>query len=96
MIQVRFALETIARRAPSSEGSQKGRKNDIGLFLEQHILGLANRFIESIMAVSPDVSMLERERSVKGIEELVRVARSYSRVARPHVRKLPNSKYSSC
>jgi len=57
----------------------------VGVFLEQHILGLVARLTEVINDSRDEKSMTEKQRCVKAIEELVKVARSHSRVARPQV-----------
>ena len=77
-------MTILASNAPVMEGSQ-ARKNKVGPFLEQHILGLANLLIDVIMATRTPYSLVERERAIRGVEELVSVAKAFSRVARPHV-----------
>jgi len=86
--KVRYGLGVLATNAPVTEGSQ-AKKNKVGAFLEQHILGLANLLIDVIMATRVPFSFVERERAIKGVEELVKVAKVHSRIARPHVRFRP-------
>ena len=55
------------------------------MFLEQHILGLVARFSDMIIDPRDEQSMIERERCIKAVEELVKVAKVHTRIARPQV-----------
>jgi serine/threonine-protein kinase ATR len=50
-----------------------------------HVLGLVTRISEVINDSRDEHSMKQKERFVKAMEELVKVAKSHTRVARPQV-----------
>ena len=82
--QIRAALHFLAARAPSVDGNQK-RGNPVGAFLELHVLGLVARISEVVNDSLDEHSVKQKERFVKALEELVKVAKKHARVARPQV-----------
>jgi serine/threonine-protein kinase ATR len=82
--QIRAALQYLAARAPSVDGNQK-KSNPVGAFLELHVLGLVTRISEVVNDNRDEHSMKQKERFLKALEELVKVAKSHARVARPQV-----------
>jgi serine/threonine-protein kinase ATR len=82
--QIRAALQFLAARAPSVDGNQK-KGNPIGAFLELHVLGLVTRISEVVNDNRDEHSIKQKERFLKALEELVKVAKSHARVARPQV-----------
>lgn len=61
-------------------------------FLNQHILGLVTRIVEAVNGTRDEHMITERERSIKAMEELVKLAKTDARAARPQVR-LQNSRH---
>jgi hypothetical protein len=57
----------------------------IGPFLEHHILGIVARLTDIVNDPRDEWSQAEKRRSVKTLDELVKVAKKYSRIARPQV-----------
>lgn len=55
-------------------------------FLNQHLLGLVSRPVETVNDPRDEQTMAEKKRSVKAIEELVKLAKADARAARPQVR----------
>lgn len=82
--RIRAALQFLAARAPSVDGNQK-RGNPVGAFLELHVLGLVARISEVVNDSRDEHSAKQKERFVKALEELVKVAKSHARVARPQM-----------
>lgn len=58
----------------------------MGAFLNQHILGLVTRIVEAVNGTRDEQMLMERERSIKAMEELVKLAKTEARAARPQVR----------
>ncbi len=77
-------MQFLAARAPSVDGNQK-RGNPVGAFLGLHVLGLVARISEVVNDSRDEHSVKQKERFVKALEELVKVAKSHARVARPQV-----------
>jgi serine/threonine-protein kinase ATR len=64
--------------------------------MQQHALGLATRFSEVINdSVMLGPSMYERRRCIRALEEMVRIGKSYVRIARPQVRPIPATTLAS-
>jgi hypothetical protein len=59
-----------------------------GVFLEHHILGIVSGLTDEVNDPRSKYSTFERRRSVKTLEELVKVARKNTRAARPQVSTL--------
>ncbi len=64
---------------------ERNTASPVGLFLELHMLGLVASISEVINDTRDQYSTIEKGRSVKAIEEMVKVAKSHTRVARPQV-----------
>lgn len=80
-------MRFLAERAPIPD--TKNRDNDpVGVFLEQHILGLITNISAVIIDTAHEQSITEKKRNIKALEELVKVAKAHSRVGRPQVRSL--------
>ena len=77
-------MKFLAELAPSADSHQK-KGNPIGPFLEMHVLGLVARVSEIVNDSRDEHSMKQKERYLKAMEELVKVAKSHARVARPQV-----------
>lgn len=60
------------------------------MFLEQHLLGLVARLSELVNDPRDEYPIQEKERCVKAFEELVKLAKSHARTARPQVTKFFN------
>ncbi len=85
---MRYALQFLASRTHAvGDGSHKN-SNPVGAFLEQHILGLVKRLSEVINDSRDDQSSMEKQRCVKAIQELVKIAKAHTRIARPQVCRL--------
>lgn len=61
----------------------------MGSFLSQHLLGLVSRLVETVNDPRDEQTMAEKKLSVKAIEELVKLAKSDARAARPQVQSKP-------
>lgn len=59
--------------------------NTVGSFMELHMLGLVASISEVINDNRDQYSTTEKGRSVNAIGEMVKVAKSHTRVARPQV-----------
>ncbi|POS87854.1 hypothetical protein EPUL_000219 [Erysiphe pulchra] len=82
--KIYFALRFLAERAPIPD--TKSRENDpVGVFLEQHILGLITNISAVIIDTAHEQSTTEKKRNIKALEELVKVAKAHSRVGRPQI-----------
>ena len=57
----------------------------IGVFLEHHILGIVSGLTDEVNDPRNKYSTFERRRSVKTLDELVKIARKNARAARPQV-----------
>jgi serine/threonine-protein kinase ATR len=67
------------------EGNRK-KSHHVGRFFQQHALGLTARFsdvINDLLNRNPPAQ--EKRRYIKGMEEMVKVCKSYVRIARPQV-----------
>ncbi|CAG8977250.1 hypothetical protein HYALB_00009347 [Hymenoscyphus albidus] len=83
--RIHFALGYLAKHASEpSEGSRK-KKNTVGMFLEQHLLGLVARLSEVVNDPRDEHPTQEKQRCVKAFEELVKVAKTHARAARPQI-----------
>ncbi|RKF63720.1 Protein kinase rad3 [Erysiphe neolycopersici] len=83
--KIYFALMFLAERAPIPD--TKNRENDpVGVFLEQHILGLITNISAVIIDTAHEQSTTEKKRNIKALEELVKVAKAHSRIGRPQMR----------
>jgi hypothetical protein len=82
--QIRVALQFLASRAPSDDGNQK-KGNPVGAFLEMHVLGMVTRISEALNDSRDEHSVKQKERFLKAMEELVKIAKSHTRIARPQV-----------
>lgn len=59
----------------------------IGRFLQSYILGLMARLTDVINdSVSAHPPVLEQRRCIRALEEMIRLCKSYARIARPQVR----------
>ena len=68
-----------------ADSSNPKQPNPVGAFFEQHILGLVARFVEVVNDARDEQTVTEKERCVRAVEELVKVAKTHTRVARPQV-----------
>lgn len=68
-----------------NENTGSKKSNVVGVFLEQHLLGLVTRIVEVVNDPRDDLTIKEKERSIRAIEELFRMAKTHARAARPQV-----------
>jgi serine/threonine-protein kinase ATR len=85
-LQIQYALQFLASRThlAAGDGSHK-KSNPVGLFLEQHILGLITRLSDVINDSWDDQSFPEKRRCVKAVEEAIKVGKTSTRSARTQV-----------
>lgn len=76
-------MQFLATRGSENNSSKKS--NSMGLFLKQHLLGIVARIVDVISDPRDEQMITEKERSVKAIEELVKLAQKHARTARPQV-----------
>ncbi|KAL2062316.1 hypothetical protein VTL71DRAFT_6582 [Oculimacula yallundae] len=81
--RIRVALKFLATRGGESGGSKKS--NSMAAFLNQHLLGLVTRIVEAVNGTRDEHMITERERSIKAMEELVKLAKTDARAARPQL-----------
>ena len=77
-----MAFRLLASFSPS--GSEE-KKDPVGGFLSQHILGFMARFGEVVNDVQSQYSVIEKIRCIKGVEEMVKIGKKVIKVARPQV-----------
>lgn len=83
-VQIRAALSMMASLLLPESGRKKA--HHVGRFFQQHALGLTARLsdvINDLLNRNPPVQ--EKRRYIKAMEEMVRVCKSYVRIARPQV-----------
>ncbi|XMA19178.1 hypothetical protein WAI453_011969 [Rhynchosporium graminicola] len=81
--RIRVALKFLATRGGESNSSKK--PNSMVTFLNQHMLGLVTRIVEAVNGTREEHVITERERSIKAMEELVKLAKTDARAARPQL-----------
>jgi serine/threonine-protein kinase ATR len=59
-------------------------------FLEHHILGLVARLSEVVNDARDENPIREKKRCIKAIDEMVKLGKTATRTARPHVCYVPN------
>lgn len=80
----------------ANKESRPKKGNTIGRFLESYILGLMARLadvINDMPLVSPPVE--EQRRCVRAMEEMIRLCKTYVRIARPQVRDEKHEEHPS-
>ncbi|KHJ35348.1 putative protein kinase rad3 [Erysiphe necator] len=83
-IRIHFALKFLAERARIPDTKSKD-SDPVGVFLEQHILGLITNISAVIIDTAHEQSITEKKRNIKALEELVKVAKAHSRIGRPQI-----------
>ncbi|KAG4443512.1 hypothetical protein IFR05_000985 [Cadophora sp. M221] len=81
--RIRVAIKFLATRG--GEITDSKRPNSMSAFLNQHILGLVTRIVEAVNGTRDEHMITERERSIKAMEELVKLAKTDARAARPQL-----------
>lgn len=60
--------------------------NLVGRFLQSYVLGLMARLTDVINdTISTHPPILEQRRCIRALEEMIKVCKSYARIARPQV-----------
>ena len=59
--------------------------NPVGTFLSQHILGFMARFSEVVNDIWNQYSLIEKIRCIRGLEEMIKIGKKVTRLARPQV-----------
>jgi serine/threonine-protein kinase ATR len=87
MAQVRNAMQTMASMVLASNKDTKNKKgNLIGRFLQPYLLGLMARFTDIISdPLCTDPPVMEQRRCIRALDEMIKLCRGYSRIARPQV-----------
>ncbi|TVY28597.1 Protein kinase [Lachnellula hyalina] len=83
--RIHYALQYLAKHTHVIVEGVSRKNNPVGVFLEQHLLGLVARLSEVINDSRDEQPTKEKERCVKAFEELVRVAKTHTRTARPQI-----------
>ncbi|KFY60649.1 hypothetical protein V496_05277 [Pseudogymnoascus sp. VKM F-4515 (FW-2607)] len=83
--RVRHALNILATHCDIIPSDGEQRKDKIGAFLEQYSLGIMSHFSELVNDTRIWQSPNEKKRSLRGIEELVKVGKSHTRSALPQI-----------
>lgn len=75
-----------AKRRESRLDSRQKKSDVIGRFLQPHVLGLMARLTDVITdSTSSQSPVLEQRRCIRAMEDMIRVCKAYSRIARPQV-----------
>ncbi|KAJ2903302.1 uncharacterized protein MKZ38_010119 [Zalerion maritima] len=82
--QVRSALEFLATKLGTGLKQTK-KHNIVGKHLREYILGLLTVFAAAINDAYMVTSINGKKRAIRALEELVKMCKSYSRIARPHI-----------
>lgn len=83
-MQIRGALSLVASLL-LKEGKKKA--HHVGRFLQSHALGLTARFSEVINDnLNRNPPAQEQRRYIRAMEEMIKMCKSYVRIARPQVR----------
>lgn len=82
--QIRHALSFLAEHAPPTDSTYK-KSGALGAFLKHHILGLVARFSEVVNDARDGKPTREKKKCIKAIDEMVKLGKSATRTARPHV-----------
>lgn len=87
LLKVRHALTFLASHASvsASDSTYGKRGNQIGPFLETYILPIMFHFSDVLNDTQGWHSAAEKRRTLKGIEEMLRVGKGYIRSALPQV-----------
>src|SRR5262245_39739680 len=72
----------------STKETRQKKTNLIGRFLQPHVLGLMARLTDVINDSTSQPPVLEQRRCIRALEEMIRVCKAYSRIARPQVAAL--------
>ncbi|KFY81056.1 hypothetical protein V499_00169 [Pseudogymnoascus sp. VKM F-103] len=83
--RVRHALNILAAHCDIIPSDGEQSKDKIGAFLEQYSLGIMSHFSELVNDTRVWQSPNEKKRSLRGIEELVKVGKSHTRSALPQI-----------
>lgn len=85
--QIRNALDLMVSLGGSANGrSRNSKEHPTGLFLEDQVLGLVSRLTDVFNQPSSLRSAVEdQKRSIRAMEEMIRIGKSYIRIARPQV-----------
>ncbi|KFY23332.1 hypothetical protein V493_05913 [Pseudogymnoascus sp. VKM F-4281 (FW-2241)] len=83
--RVRHALNILAAHCDIIPSDGEQGKDKIGAFLEQYSLGIMSHFSELVNDTRIWQSPNEKKRSLRGIEELVKVGKSHTRSALPQI-----------
>lgn len=93
-MQIRNAFELMATlmQPAAREPGKKKKRELIGRFLEENVLGLMARltdvFNEASLYRSASSTVDEQRRCIRAMEELIRIGKSWIRIARPQVRDI--------
>ncbi|KAH8660790.1 protein kinase-like protein rad3 [Tricladium varicosporioides] len=80
-----YALQFLATSTHLPSDGNRKKANPLGQFFQQHILGLVKRLSEVVDDPRDEIPMKEKQRSLKAFEELVKAAKTHTRVARPQM-----------
>ncbi|KAI1328740.1 phosphatidylinositol 3 [Xylariaceae sp. FL0255] len=85
--QIRNALSQMAGQVLISSGEIVRKSHTAGRFLHTHALGLMARLIDVINDISlvSQVSLSERKRCIRAMEEMIRIGKNDVRIARPQI-----------
>ncbi|KAF4624113.1 hypothetical protein G7Y89_g14062 [Cudoniella acicularis] len=83
--RIRLALQFLAANSPAPSDGGRKKNNAVGLFLQFHILGLVKHVSEVVNDPRNEQPMKEKERCIKALEELVKVAKMHVRTARTQI-----------
>ncbi|KIN07972.1 hypothetical protein OIDMADRAFT_111112 [Oidiodendron maius Zn] len=83
-LKIRRALSLLAEYAPANDSIHK-RTNVTAAFLEHHILGLVAHFSEVVNDARDEKQVREKITCIKAIDEMVKLGKTATRTARPHI-----------
>ncbi|OKL62432.1 hypothetical protein UA08_02676 [Talaromyces atroroseus] len=82
------ALRLLAKLIPTKRSSGTSNSNkypDVGLFIEEHLLGLITEFSDTVNDVRIRYSVIEKKRNIIAIGEMIKLARGHVNVAIPQI-----------
>ncbi|KAL6794711.1 hypothetical protein GGI42DRAFT_345653 [Trichoderma sp. SZMC 28013] len=85
--QIQKALAMMASMALGSVKETRNKKADqVGRFLQSHLLGLMARFTDVINdSISIYPRVIEQRSYIRTLEEMIRICQTYARIARPQI-----------
>ncbi|PQE28467.1 phosphatidylinositol 3 protein [Rutstroemia sp. NJR-2017a BBW] len=82
--RIYHALKFLVEGVQSADNTRKGQ-SPMAAFMEQHNLGLITRISEVVNDSRDEQNTYEKKRHVRAVEEMIKIAKTYTRSARPQI-----------